>query len=227
MEAQISLLNKLEQILTLKSIISISGKSGTGKTSLALYLITQMMLSLDSSCIWIQASEPFPLKRLRSMLSSDADRIEQSIFIIPEKTCLSYNEQRKTIRKIFNDETSLPPNLRFIVVDNISHHLRHKVSKTEDIKITSASFNDFYDAQLLPLIFFCLRNDIILILIHEMSYSPKMDAEVRFLNRLYEKMDEAHVLLIKNVESPNEMKIFLDDNSACIPFQLGPNGFLF
>ena len=63
-------LQEFEKILQHNSVLSVSGKSGTGKTSLALFLVSQSLANGDvykDSCFWIQASEPFPKNRLVSM----------------------------------------------------------------------------------------------------------------------------------------------------------------
>ena len=67
------ILEGIKEIFQDNTVISISGKSGTGKTSLALYLAGYYLASdipHDGSCVWIQASELFPKKRLKTMFQN-------------------------------------------------------------------------------------------------------------------------------------------------------------
>ena len=73
MQTQKSLINYFEKIILPYSVVSISGESGTGKTSFALYLVGNMVNS-PSCCIWIQASEPFPKTRLEAMFRNDQEK---------------------------------------------------------------------------------------------------------------------------------------------------------
>ena len=78
-----------------RNVISISGKSGTGKTTLGLQLVGTILTSekpYDSSCIWIQASEQFPKKRLVSLFKDSPGKIHyllKNIFVYPEKKPVS------------------------------------------------------------------------------------------------------------------------------------------
>ena len=73
------------------SIINLYGESGLGKTTLALQIISNYLLvhrNNRKSCIWIQASENFPKKRLISMNSNNnfiLNYLEKNIYIFPKK----------------------------------------------------------------------------------------------------------------------------------------------
>ena len=61
----VSLLNLLKE----RRIISISGESGTGKTTLALQLVASALTReglTKNQAVWVQASEQFPKKRLQA-----------------------------------------------------------------------------------------------------------------------------------------------------------------
>lgn len=67
----------LFEVLNERRIISISGESGTGKTTLALQLISSGLTQEESSedkALWIQASELFPKKRLHSLYKKEQRR---------------------------------------------------------------------------------------------------------------------------------------------------------
>ena len=76
MTLQSLVLQEFDVMFQKNSIISISGESGTGKTSLALYLVSHMLTkekNPENSCFWIQASEQFPKNRLLSMYKDNND----------------------------------------------------------------------------------------------------------------------------------------------------------
>ncbi|MFX0135026.1 MAG: NB-ARC domain-containing protein, partial [Candidatus Hodarchaeota archaeon] len=64
---EVNFFEGIKRLLAYHNIVSISGESGSGKTTLALQLVGNLLTyeySSTDSCIWIQASEPFSLKRL-------------------------------------------------------------------------------------------------------------------------------------------------------------------
>lgn len=95
MQVQKPLINYLEKIIVHHSVVSISGESGTGKTSFALYLVGNMVND-PSCCIWIQASEFFPKARLTSMFQNDQqkkDYLLKNTLIAPPRPFQSYSDQ--------------------------------------------------------------------------------------------------------------------------------------
>ena len=59
-------------------LVSISGESGLGKTTLALQLVGNILTSeasFSGQCVWVQASEAFPLQRLCSLYSKDSIKL--------------------------------------------------------------------------------------------------------------------------------------------------------
>ena len=121
----------IQEILRDHKIIQISGESGTGKTTLALQLVECFLTSsfpYIECCIWVQASEIFPKKRLARMFNGFHEKfhyLQKNIFITPQSTTISsYSEQFQILSKLSKNHTILPPKVRCIVIDNISHHLR-------------------------------------------------------------------------------------------------------
>ena len=66
-------ITSLFNVLRERRIISVSGESSTGKTTLALQLVASAIScesAGDDHCVWIQASEQFPKKRLRTFFKN-------------------------------------------------------------------------------------------------------------------------------------------------------------
>ena len=189
-----------------RNTISISGKSGTGKTILALQLVSKILTSekhLENRCLWIQASESFPKKRLLSLYKTSPCEINyllKNIFVIPRNKPFSNYKEQSTF---FNEVGTLllPSNVKFIVIDNISHHLRLAISLNSDIKRKVILLDQFFSSQLFPLIMRCLRENIILILIHEVSFNPSSGKTQPFFNKLYSRIQMVSITLSKNFRS--------------------------
>ncbi|NVM34417.1 MAG: hypothetical protein HWN81_02400 [Candidatus Lokiarchaeota archaeon] len=76
----------MRKLFTYNNIFSVAGESGTGKTTLALYLVGNC-LKEGEQCIWIQASEHFPIKRLDHLFENHPKRLDslkENIFVIPK-----------------------------------------------------------------------------------------------------------------------------------------------
>ena len=56
-----------------------------------------------------------------------------------------------------------------------------EISKYESISEKVSVLNEFYENQLFPLIMYCQHDDVILILIHEVSYNPNLKQQVHVL----------------------------------------------
>lgn len=200
-----------------KMIISISGESGTGKTTLALQLVGNILTKTKSdkgSCVWIQASEQFPKNRLLTLFKHSPSKINyllKNIFIFPRIKPFSNYKGQSTF---FNELGTrlLPPNVKFIVIDNISHHLRFAASLFSDLKTRAKLLDQFFNSQLFPVIMRCLRDNIILILIHEVSYNPSLEKTQPFFNKLYSRIQAININLSKSFNSNvKEMKITCGD----------------
>ena len=89
MTFQESVMDSIQNLFHNNTVISISGESGTGKTSLSLFLMGNFLTAsnpYDSRGIWIQASESFSKKRLESLFRKDSEKLEylnNNIFFIP------------------------------------------------------------------------------------------------------------------------------------------------
>jgi len=228
------ILKEFEKIYQHHSVISISGKSGTGKTSLALFLISQSLANsgvYEDSCFWVQASEIFPKNRLISMYKDSSEKCDyllNNIYIAPSKVIPSYSEQTKLLERIADENYLFPPDLRFIVIDNISHHLRFEISKVDDIRKRTSILEDFYNNIVCPLILRCQREKIALILLHEVSFNVKLQKTLPFFHSLYKRIKGVNIFLEKSpVSKERIMNIEIGKKDASLYFQLKDGGFRF
>lgn len=228
---EVDFISGIRKLLSYNNIISISGESGTGKTTLSLYLVGNLLTwgkSFIESCIWIQASELFPNKRLSQMFEiylEELEYIQNNIFIQPAKrSILSLEEQKSIIETLINPSTILPPSLKYIVIDNISHHLRYTLQHTTN---RYSLLDRFYDEQLFPLILFCIREHIHLILIHEVTYNPTLDRTKPFFYSLYDRIEKIDIVLHKVFNSEKRtMKISHDQSQWKFQYILAHNGIV-
>ncbi|MFX1273631.1 MAG: NB-ARC domain-containing protein [Promethearchaeota archaeon] len=237
MHTQESYLNLIEKLLVKNGILSISGPSGSGKTTLAQFIMGHLLttdVSLEESCIWVQASEYFSNKRLETIFKDSRSKIhylKQNVYVIPSNVpCSNFVEQELVLHKIINHKSILPPSLKFIVIDNISHHLRFELSRASTIRDKSTLINGFFDSLLSPLIMKCQREKIYLILIHEISYVPELRQEKPFLNKLYERICSVNVNLSNDIISKRKsmnISINLEGINENFEYELCNSGLVF
>jgi hypothetical protein len=233
MTHQTPILDGIKELFRDNTVVSISGKSGTGKTSLALYLVGSYLTSstpYSESCVWVQASELFPKKRLETMFQKDQlEYLTRNIFIIPSSGLFtSYQQQLAQLKKMSKNDFLLPPDIKFLVIDNISHHLRFKISQISDIAQRSHVINMFYDTILNPLIFRCKRELINLLLIHEVSFDVKLQRTRPFFSKLYERIRGVDISLSKSfISNQRTMELSLNKTQFSFNFTLANNGFTF
>ena len=155
-------------------------------------------------CVWIQASEFFPSRRLSQLFENNVKKLRflrNNIFITPfKKPFLSYQGQAQFLSTI--EEKVFPPEVKIMVIDNISHHLRFRLTQYDSISEKVRLLNRFYEEQLLPLILYCQKNEIILILLHEVSYNPELGKTVPFFHKLYSRIESIEIFLEKDITSP-------------------------
>ena len=127
----------ISKLFTFNNIISLSGESGTGKTTFALCLIGNCLKN-GEQCIWIQASEQFPIKRLDDLFESHPNKLDylrENIFVIPKSHVIhTFHEQCGLIKNLLEETIILPDNVSLIVIDKISNNLRYEITKNNDIK---------------------------------------------------------------------------------------------
>ncbi len=232
MQTELNLFNGIQKLCSHHNILSISGESGNGKTTLALQLIGNLLTKhkpYEDTCVWIQGSEKFPLKRLTQIFEDKPPKLEyiiNSVFTLPQKGPIhTYEEQSSIIKKIFNQNLTKPPNLKYIVIDNISHHLRYKLTHFNTPKQTLSLLDSFYETILMPLIIFCKRNKIVLVLVHEVTYSPKLEKIRPFFYKLYDRIRTIDIVLTKaNYNEKKDLLMSFDDSEWNFQYCLKQKG---
>ena len=179
--------------------------------------------------VWIQASEQFPKKRLRSLLKSYPDKLNyvlKNFFIAPGlKPFSNYQGQSSYFRRL--KTTIFPSNVKFIVIDNISHHLRYVVASNSDFKERGAILDEFFGVQLFPLVMRCLREKIILILIHEVSFDPSSGKTKPFYSKLYDRINSVKVNLSEPTFSRlKQMEISSKGGSTKFAYEIKGSGIV-
>jgi len=229
---ELAIISHIFDLAKKNGLISIAGKSGTGKTTLALQFVSTLMTlekPYRDQCVWIQASEQFPKKRLRSLFESYPDKVNyilKNIFIAPGiKPFSNYQEQSVYFRKL--KATIFPNNVKIIVIDNISHYLRYIIASNSDFKKRSAIMDEFFSFQLFPLIMRCLREKIILILIHEVSFDPNSNKTKPFFSKLYNRINSINVNLSKAIGSGlKQMEVSSKGISTKFVYEIGESGIV-
>lgn len=136
--------------------------------------------------------------------------------MIPKKDPISsYKQQTSIIEKILTPSTVLPPSLRYIVIDTISHHPRFQLMQYTNVSNVSSLLNTFYDTQLMPLILFCKRKGTILILIHEVTFSPKDQCNRPFFYKLYDRIEKVDIDL-HQVFASDQKIMDITHNTSCL-----------
>ncbi|MFX0155095.1 MAG: hypothetical protein ACFE9Q_11260 [Candidatus Hodarchaeota archaeon] len=221
----------ITKLFTYNNIISVSGESGTGKTTLALSLVGNCLKD-GEQCIWIQASEIFPIKRLEHIFKKHPNKLDylrDNIYIIPKNHVIhTYQEQHSLIQNLLIESSILPPNLRFIVVDNISHHLRYWITQNEGIKHISKILDDFFEEEIMPLILFCKRNSIVLIFIHEMTFVPNLSCTKPFFYKLFDRLKTIDFILNNgSYGNKKKIRVLLDGGEWEFSYTIEQRGIIF
>ena len=230
MQVKKTLISYVEKIILNHSVISISGESGTGKTSFVVYLVGKLVED-PSCCIWIQASEPFPKTRLKAMFRNDQEKttyLLKNTLIAPSRTFQSYSAQTDFFLPFVGESSLFPPHLKFMVIDNISHHLRFDLANQLEIKDKVRLMDEFYETILYPLILKCQREKVILILIHEVSFDVNTHQNRPFFYKLYERIKGLQIVLNKSLFSKERtMEIDTGQKTVSFEFSMKEDGFYF
>ena len=222
----------LSKMISKNRITSIIGESSAGKTTLAIQLVANLMIQnerITNKAIWIQASEKFPKKRLITMYQNHptvASNLLRRIYVIPKEKPFSNITSQSTFLKNFKN-LILPPNVKYIVIDNISHHLRFAQANISDFKAKMKLMNEFFTQQLFPLIMFCLREKYRLFLIHEVSFDPKSGQLRTYNNQLFERIKGVEIYLSKAMGTKlKSMKISMDGVHKQYTYEISDQGLV-
>lgn len=213
-------------------IISIIGESSTGKTTLALQIIANFMTrneNINKEAIWIQASERFPKKRLVAMYQNEPGVVSsllKRIYIIPKENTFSTISSQSNFLKNFKN-LILPPEVKYIVIDNISHLHRFTQSNIPDRKKKMKFMNQFFNQELFPLLMFCLRENYYLFLIHEVSFNPQSGQLRAYNNQLFKRVKGIEIFLSKSIDSNfKSMKISIQGFSKQFAYEISDEGLI-
>jgi len=221
----------VEPFLKDELLINIAGESGTGKTTLALQYIGNM-LPEDKLCFWIQAGERFPKNRFLSLFQKGYERgsILNRIMLIPGKSIIkNLDQQKHIIQKITENSGYSPLKIQNIVIDDISHQLRQKILKAQNIETITRYLDSFYSNQLLPLISFSHIYEIQIILIHQSTYSPSRDQVQPFSYKLFSRIKNMVWIWLQNNMNNNlkTCRIYSENISFQKKYILDTHGLIF
>ncbi|MBD3254793.1 MAG: hypothetical protein GF383_06855 [Candidatus Lokiarchaeota archaeon] len=194
--------NSLREILEYfrsEPLISVSGKAGTGKTSLVLFILSKLVSS-NETCLWLQTSESFQVRRAKQFASADnstKDSFLNYIFVVPRKVCSSYSQQAIVLRNFMTNPSLESLGLKYMVIDNISSLLRFELTRRKTIEEKVLLMNSFFSDSIFPMVMFCQRIDINLILIHEATFVPGIGKTHKFFHKTFDKLDFLDVNLSK------------------------------
>ena len=172
----------------------------------------------------MQASEIFPKRRFCSIHGSKS---LEKIFVLPRNTCSKYSQLTATLKKIATPKDMLfPYDLKCIVIDNISHHLRYEVSRIKDIQKTSKILDSFFSEVFFPLVMHCHRENVYLVLIHEASFNPHAQKVTHF-NKVFSRIEALNIKMEKDLfTGQSQMEISFDDQLYCQPYKIAKKGIV-
>ena len=223
---------QLRKIISPHRIISIIGESSTGKTALVLQLTANLIINSEyenGQAIWVQASEEFPKKRLLKMYQNHPKTLSyllNQIYVIPkDKPFSTIASQSKFFRNFTN--LVLPPGIKYIAIDNISHHHRLAQANNLDFHGKMKFMNNFFTQELFPLIMFCLREKLYLFLIHEVSYNPQLGQSRAYNYQLFDRVKGVEIHLSKTIGSTlKSMKISIEKVSKQYTYEISDQGLI-
>ncbi len=117
----------------------------------------------------------------------------------------TYYEQQSLIDRITSNRGEiLPPDLRFIIIDSISHNFRYSLMKVVDVKKRARLINNFYEKQIFPLIMMGGRLKIFIVFIHEVSSIPNSNKNVKFLYKVFNRIQDS-IKINMELDSKNSL----------------------
>ncbi len=153
--------------------------------------------------------------------------LKHNFFVKPQgRVMTSYSEQESILKDLTRLDKILPPNLKYLVIDNISNKLRFELSENSDLGTRSLIANEFFHCQLVPLINFSVRARVKLILIHEVSYSPNLNKTLLFFHKLYDRIESLNIFLSQSFATKKrQLQIFVKDQKKILDYSLSSEGF--
>ncbi len=208
-------------------ILQISGNAGIGKSTITQWIIGNIIAKKLSCALWITAGKNFSLKRLCDLFRNNNQKlkyIKANIFV---SHVSSYFMQQLRIDAICSKEYEGLPRVQFLVFDSISHHFRHRLNETSDAKQKIRLIDNFFEEQILPLQMFAIRINAFLVFIHEVSYSPKLSKNVKFLQKMFDRIDSTMINLETDEMGEKSIEIQYHKNKLNYNYEILTNKIRF
>lgn len=191
-------LTSLVSLLDKQRILHITGDPGTGKSILAQAIAIRFSELRNKQVLYIDTMKKFSKKRFM-MFFKDSEK--RDLFTMSEIQSLQSQEFLITKLKKMSDFDQLT-DIGLIVFDSISHHLRHELTKGQFNHYINL-INEFHACQMEPLIRVAVKNDIKIILVHEMSFKPELGS-IPFLLSYFEQIKGIWLPIKKVPRKPQE-----------------------
>lgn len=210
-------------------IIQVSGKSGSGKSTFVQYLVGHLISNKEnlSSALWINTGSPFSDKRLEHNFNEAPEQLEyikNNIFLT---NISSYFKQQNLINELNSLKDFIPINTKLLIFDSISYNFRLKLMKFNEIDIKIKLINSFFIEQIYPLQTFASLNRVNLIFIHEVSYKPKLNKNIKFLHKMFDRIDSIMIKLEINEKREKILNLKYHNIEFDSKYNLSNNGFEF
>jgi len=210
-------------------MIQVSGDPGSGKSTFVQFLVGHLISNKEnlSSALWVNAGTPFSYKRLEDNFKDTPEKlpyIKSNIFLTNIST---YKKQQHLVNELSTIENFFPLNAKFLIFDSISRNFRLKLMEFEEIKNKVKLINTFFTEQIYPLQMLASYIKINLILIHEVSYKPKLNKNVKFLHNLFNRIDSIAINLSKNSKEEHIFRLKYHNIKLLSYYKLSTNGFEF
>jgi ABC-type dipeptide/oligopeptide/nickel transport system ATPase component len=162
--------NAILRLLTKEPILHITGDPGCGKSILAQTIAMQFVEKTGKNVMYLDTMNKFSKFRFLKFFPEKATTERMTITAVN-----SYEQQKFLINKLDRmSRMNLLDEFGLIVIDSISHHLRHEISASGMFRDYTKAVNDFNDTQFQPLLMLSRRSNIRIILVHEMTYKPSI-----------------------------------------------------
>ncbi len=210
-------------------IIQVSGDAGSGKSTFVQFLVGHLISNKEnlSSALWVNAGTPFSYKRLEDNFKDTPEKlihIKSNIFLT---NISSYTKQQYLVNELNSIENFFPLKTKLLIFDSISHNFRLKLMEFEEIKKKVNLINAFFTEQIYPLQMLTSCIKVNLILVHEVSYKPKLNKNVKFLHNMFNRIDSIMINLSKNTKGEHIFRLKYHNIKLNSYYKLSNNGFEF
>ena len=154
--------NAIMRLLSDEPILHISGEPGCGKSIMAQTITMHSIAKTGKNAMYIDTVNKFSKNRFLKFFPEPA--LNERITITSVN---SYEQQKFLISKLDRmSRLNMLEEFGLIVIDSISHQLRHEISSSGIFKDYAKAINDFNETQFQPLLLLAKRSNIKIILVH-------------------------------------------------------------